>query len=173
MWSSCRPKEVREDMDTFRDGEIEGVLVRPLEKYKDARGWLCELFRRDEADESLWPAMCYASMTSPGVTRGPHEHVDQADWFCFIGPSNFRLELWDNRPDSPTYQNRVSLEFGQSAPASVIVPAGVVHGYRNVGTVDGLVINLPNRLYRGEGRKEEVDEIRHEVDPGSRFRMRA
>jgi dTDP-4-dehydrorhamnose 3,5-epimerase len=31
------------------------------------------------------------------------------------------------------------------------------------------VYNAPNRLYRGEGRRDEVDEIRHENDPKSRF----
>ena len=34
--------------------------------------------------------------------------------------------------------------------------------YQNIGDADGIVINCPNRLYSGAGRKEEVDEIRHE-----------
>jgi hypothetical protein len=29
--------------------------------------------------------MAYISVTEPNVQRGPHEHVDQADLFCFIG----------------------------------------------------------------------------------------
>jgi dTDP-4-dehydrorhamnose 3,5-epimerase len=53
----------------------------------------------------------------------------------------------------------------------VIVPQGVVHGYRNIGDKDGLVINLPNRVFMGEGRKSPVDEIRHEDDPATIFRM--
>jgi dTDP-4-dehydrorhamnose 3,5-epimerase len=53
----------------------------------------------------------------------------------------------------------------------VLIPAGVVHGYQNVGDVDGIVINSPNRLYAGPGRKEEVDEIRHESDRDSIFKM--
>jgi len=53
----------------------------------------------------------------------------------------------------------------------VLVPAGVVHGYQNVGDVEGIVINCPNRLYRGAGRKEEIDEIRHEIQRESPFRM--
>ncbi len=158
-------------MTQFNDGNIEGVEVRPLTKYNDSRGWLCELFRKDEAGERILPAMCYASSTQPGVTRGPHEHVDQTDWFCFFGPSSFLLVLWDNRPGSPTYRNRMKMVVGEKNPATVIVPEGVVHGYRNVGETDGLVINLPNRLYKGEGRRDPVDEIRHEAEPGSAFRM--
>jgi dTDP-4-dehydrorhamnose 3,5-epimerase len=60
---------------------------------------------------------------------------------------------------------------GEDAPCSLIVPAGVVHGYRNVGSRDGLVINLPNRLFMGPARAHPIDEIRHESDPDSPFRM--
>jgi dTDP-4-dehydrorhamnose 3,5-epimerase len=40
-----------------------------------------------------------------------------------------------------------------------------------VGDAPGLVVNLPNRLYMGEGRREPVDEIRHEDDPDTVYRM--
>ena len=157
--------------DRFRDGEIKGVVVRKLQRYFDSRGWLTELFRHDELDEEFLPAMAYISSTTPGVTRGPHEHWDQADYFCFIGPSNFKLRLWDNRKDSETFGRVMTMVLGEDNQAAVLIPAGVVHGYQNVGDVDGIVINCPNRLYAGAGRKEEVDEIRHESDGETMFRM--
>jgi len=157
--------------DRFSNGEIKGVVVRKLEKYFDSRGWLTELFRLDELDEEFLPAMTYVSSTNPGITRGPHEHWDQADFFCFMGPSNFKLRLWDNRKDSETFGRTTTMIVGEDNPASVLIPAGVVHGYQNVGNVDGIVINCPNRLYRGVGRKEEIDEIRHELDGETAFRM--
>ena len=43
---------------------------------------------------------------------------------------------------------------------AVWIPPGVVHAYRNVGTIPGLVFNSPNRLYAGYGKREPVDEIR-------------
>jgi dTDP-4-dehydrorhamnose 3,5-epimerase len=157
--------------DSFRDGEIKGVVVRELRKYFDKRGWLVELFRKDEMDEEFFPEMTYVSATTPGITRGPHEHWDQADFFCFIGPSNFKLRLWDNRKESETFGSMMTMIVGQDNPSAVLIPAGVVHGYQNVGDVDGIVINSPNRLYAGPGRKEEVDEIRHESDRDSIFKM--
>lgn len=157
--------------DRFSEGEIKGVVVRKLKKFFDDRGWLTELFRKDELDEEFLPAMSYISSTNPGVTRGPHEHWDQADFFCFIGPSNFKLRVWDNRKDSETFGSMMTMIVGQDNPAAVLIPAGVVHGYRNVGDIDGIVINCPNRLYAGTGRKEEVDEIRHEDDGESTFSM--
>jgi dTDP-4-dehydrorhamnose 3,5-epimerase len=155
----------------FRNGPIDGVSFRPLKHYHDPRGWLCELFRQDELSDEFMPVMAYISMTLPGIARGPHEHRDQADYFCFLGPSNFRLFMWDNRPSSPTYRNRHAIVAGIDNPQAVIVPVGVVHAYRNVGNEPGIVFNAPNRLYRGRARTEPVDEIRHEADEKTEFRM--
>lgn len=155
----------------FKEGTIEGVELREIEKFGDERGWLAELFRVDELSPELRPAMGYASMSRPGVQRGPHEHADQTDWFCFLGPSNFLVVLWDNRPASSTFNHRLQVIVGEDHPAVIIVPEGVVHGYRNVGERDGLVMNLPNRLFKGENRKSPIDEIRHEDDPNTSFRM--
>jgi dTDP-4-dehydrorhamnose 3,5-epimerase len=157
--------------ESFQPGEITGVIVRDLRRFDDRRGWLCELFRDDELDAEFVPAMAYISSTNPGVTRGPHEHVDQADLFCFLGPSDFKLRLWDNRPDSKTFGFVMTLIAGALDPKAVVVPKGVAHAYQNVGEVDGIVINCPNRLYMGAGRVEQVDEIRHEDDPDTPFRM--
>ena len=155
----------------FTKGSVEGVIVRPLKKFVDERGWLAELFRHDEIDAEFHPAMAYISVTEPGVTRGPHEHVDQADLFCFIGPSNFKVRVWDNRVDSPSYRRVMTIYAGADNPTSVLVPKGVVHAYRNIGSVPGAVTNCPNRLFMGEARREPIDEIRHEDDADSRFRM--
>jgi dTDP-4-dehydrorhamnose 3,5-epimerase len=158
-------------VERFQPGEIDGVIVRELRKYADERGWLAEIFRHDELAEEFYPAMAYISVTTPGFTRGPHEHVDQADLFCFIGPSNFRIRIWDNRPDSPSYQLMMTLVAGEDDPRTVIIPKGIVHAYRNVGTVPGVVINCPNRLYMGDAKREAIDEIRHEDDPNTIFRF--
>ena len=155
----------------FKKGPIEGVILRPFRKYLDERGWLAELFRQDELDPKLYPVMSYASLTRPGVCRGPHEHEGQTDYFCFLGPSTFKVVLWDNRKGIATFRNRMVVFAGEDNPSAVVVPEGVVHAYKNVGGKDGLVINLPNRLFMGPGRKEAVDEIRHEADPNTLFQV--
>lgn len=151
--------------------EIDGVILRPLTLNRDGRGWLAELFRSDELPADFRPAMTYVSMTLPGIARGPHEHAHQTDLFCFIGPSTFRLFLWDNRAGAVNYRRRFKREFGHLNPMAVIVPPGVVHAYKNIGTEPGLVFNAPDRLYRGRDRHEEVDEIRWESDPSSPFKI--
>lgn len=155
----------------FKRGNIEGVAVKELKKFVDERGWLAELFRQDEINKDIYPVMSYISMTLPGVTRGPHEHLEQTDYFCFIGPSNFKLVLWDNRKNSNTYMNKMVLFVGEDNPKAVIIPPRVVHAYKNVGGKPGIVLNFPNRLYAGWGKKEKVDEVRYENDENTVFRM--
>jgi len=145
---------------------VEGVVIKDLTMHADERGWLAEIFRTDESDYR--PAMSYISMTKPGVARGPHEHHEQTDYFCFFG--NFRLFLWDNREGSPTYGQKMIVER-EGRPYIAIVPPKVVHAYRNVGETEAWVINFPDRLFRGEGKTLPVDEVRYEDDPASPFRM--
>ena len=156
---------------SFRSGQIGGVVIWDISRHSDSRGWLAELFRSDETPTELLPAMGYVSSTEPGIARGPHEHREQTDHFCFVGPSTFRVYLWDNRKDSPTFGNRIVLEAGAELPKAMIIPPGVVHAYKNIGKTPGWIFNLSNRLYAGEGRRQKVDEIRHENDPNTIFKL--
>lgn len=148
---------------------MKDVIIKPLDKYTDDRGWLIEIFRQD--DFNFKPAMSYVSLTNPGVVRGPHEHVLQSDCFVFLGPGRFRLYLFDNRPDSATKGEEYTLEVGEDNPTLVVVPPGVIHGYKCISDTPALSINLPDKLYKGEGKKEEVDEIRWETREDSPYHI--
>ena len=145
---------------------MEGVEIKELLLYEDHRGWLGEIIREDESE--FRPAMSYLSMTKPGLARGPHEHEEQTDYFCFIG--KFRLYLWDNRKTSDTFMEKKVIDIPET-PTVAIVPPGVVHAYKNIDSKNGIVINMPDRLFMGQGKKEPVDEIRYEDDSSSPFRI--
>lgn len=148
---------------------IKDVIIKKLNKFEDERGWLAEVFRDDETD--FKPAMSYISLTKPGVARGPHEHVYQSDCFVFVGPGMFKLCLWDRRDGSETNGESVKIEVGENNPAMVIVPPGVVHGYKCISDSPAYSINLPDKLYRGQGKKEEIDEIRWEDKEDSPYKI--
>ncbi len=148
---------------------IRGVIIKKLDKYKDDRGWLTEIYREDETDYK--PVMSYVSSTKPGTIRGPHEHVNQSDCFVFVGPGNFKLHLWDRRDDSQTKDKYEKIEVGENNPVMVIVPPGVVHGYKCVSENDAWCINLPDKLYKGKNKKDEIDEIRWEEDKNSPYKI--
>lgn len=149
---------------------IEGVKIKKLQKFSDERGWLVEIYRHDEVD--YLPAMSYVSVTKPGVARGPHEHINQSDCFVFVGPGSYKLYLWDRREDSGTKGEHVTIDVGENNPTMVIVPPGVVHGYKCISETEAWCINLPDKLYRGIKKEDEkVDEIRWETDPGSPYKI--
>ena len=143
------------------EGPIQGCTLRPLTKFSDNRGWLAEIFRHDELDSHLHPLMSYLSLTHPDVIRGPHEHDHQTDLFVFFS-GRFKLYLWDTRDKSTTNGYRQTLILGSDNTATILVPPGVVHAYKNVGTTDALIINCPNALYAGPNKAHPVDEIRYE-----------
>lgn len=138
--------------------KIPGVILTELHRHSDPRGWLTEVWRADESKHR--PMMGYVSLTLPGVTRGPHEHREQADYFVFV-TGDWRVDLHDNRVKSKSAGGVEEVLIIQQL-MSLIVPPGVIHSYTNIGRTNGLVLNLPDRLYGGEGRREPVDEIRYE-----------
>lgn len=137
----------------------DGVVIKNLMSRGDSRGYLTELFRSDELPEGFLPGMAYISVTHPGISRGPHEHVHQTDLFAFVD-GTYELRLWENRPGFEPWEIKVLV--GKDNPSAVIVPPGIVHGYKNVGDADAYVLNFPDKLYAGVNRAEPVDEIRHE-----------
>lgn len=147
---------------------IDGVIIKKLDKFPDDRGWLSEIFRTDS--DQYQPAMSYISETKPGVVRGPHEHINQSDLFVFL-IGRFRLYLWDNRQGAKNYRQLETHEFGEDNLTSVIIPPGVVHAYKCISDTPAMVINLPDKLYKGQDKNQEIDEIRWEADPDSPFKI--
>ncbi len=159
----------------FVDGSISGAMIEEMQAHGDDRGWLAELFRKDDlrrlrrrgritADD---PQMMYMSMTRVGQMRGPHSHVVQTDVFVFVS-SKFEMFMWDDRSNSTTYRHRFMVTTDPKALTRVIVPAGVVHAYRALDK-DGLTVNCPDQLYRGWDKKKQVDEVRWEGRADSPF----
>lgn len=148
---------------------IKDVVIKKLNKYEDERGWLAEIYRDDEL--AYQPVMGYVSVTKPGIARGPHEHNFQSDCFVFVGPGNFELYLWDRREASETNGAHIKMEVGENNPSMVIVPPGVVHGYKCIGDKDAYSINLPDKLYRGKDKAEEIDEVRWEQVENSPYKI--
>jgi dTDP-4-dehydrorhamnose 3,5-epimerase len=149
---------------------IKDVIIKEIIKNHDERGFLAELFRDDELD--FKGTMAYASFTNPDIIRGPHEHVYQSDCFVFLGPGSFILHLWDRRDNSTTNGEKMEIEVGENHPCLVIVPPGVVHGYKCISDIPALSLNFPDKLYKGWEKREEVDEIRWEKNIDSPYQIK-
>jgi len=165
VWQSVEVRGI------FEIPGLPGVRVEALPVFKDSRGSLHELFRVDEVPNGFKPLMACSSWSHAGVARGPHQHVEQDDYFTFAGPSNFRIFLWDDRPGASGPAKGWVINTGEQAPTRIHVPRGVVHAYQNTGSAPGLVVTVTSLLFKGEGRRDPVDEIRHELNPHSPYQI--
>lgn len=150
----------------MRIENIPGVIYKKLEFYNDPRGYLIECWRSNWIEPD--PEMMYLSWTRPGQKRGPHLHRQQTDIFIFPGPGLFDIFLWEEGKS----ETHIFFSFGASNPHLLIVPPGIVHAYQNIslnGSGHGLVINLPNKLYKGRDKQEEEDIVRFEDMPDNPY----
>jgi dTDP-4-dehydrorhamnose 3,5-epimerase len=136
---------------------IQGVTVKPLKVIPDERGYLYEMLRNDDPFYQQF-GQCYLTAVYPGVVKGWHWHTKQTDHFvCVKGMA--KVVLYDRRADSPTHGEVNEFFMGESNPILVVIPNGVLHGMKGIGTETAMIINLPTHPYC----YAEPDE--HRVDP--------
>jgi len=110
---------------------IPGVERRRLEPHPDDRGSLRELWRSSTQPLSFRQALVTTSKA--GALRGMHYHLRQTD-LCYVSRGRVYLALVDLRADP------VKDEFRLDESESVLIPAGVAHGY--VAEVDATMCYL-------------------------------
>ncbi len=111
---------------------IEGVKVLTLRKFRDERGWFCELRREswyEELSGGRASLQTNLSSSKAGVIRGLHWHRRGQDdlFFCPVGQA--RIVLFDRREDSPTFGVAWSIDIDEDNCLAVYVPGQVAHGF--------------------------------------------
>lgn len=118
---------------------INGVKVKLLKVHQDVpdieqkgvrRGFLAEVLR---AGEGLLPRFGQSTFTVAyeGTIKAFHWHEKQDDlWFVASGKAV--IVLHDLREDSPTKGRTQVIAAGAGDYKSILIPAGVAHGYKAV-----------------------------------------
>ena len=107
---------------------IEGVVVTPVPRHDDERGFFSEIARFGEYQQANH------SHSRRGVLRGLHYHLEQADlWYVVRGVA--QVALVDLRGDTsrPTVE---TLTAGETSPCTIYVPPRVAHGFLALTDVD-------------------------------------
>jgi len=132
-----------------RRGPIHDAIWVPLKFYHDSRGWLVELFRNRPHRSEVSPGdgVCVPD-EARRRPRAARAHRPGGLLLLHRAVHVSRLSLGCPK-DSPTFGKKEVRDVGENMPYALIVPAGVVHAYKNVGDKDGLVFNAANRLTRG------------------------
>lgn len=139
---------------------IHGVRVGALQLFADDRGFFMELARLGSvglaeempAGESA-KIQISATLTYPGTIKAIHYHFEQTDlWFPLSGM--FQVFLCDLREASPTFGKVNTLHVGTYSPWAILIPPGVGHGYKVLGTQAAQLVYVTDRFYnpQDEGR---------------------
>ncbi len=131
---------------------IQGVRISPLSLWSDDRGYFLEVARLGRGLPSEFPpgsTQVSAALSYPGAIKAFHFHRHQSD-FWTVAEGTLQVALVDLRPDSPTFGRKNTLYIGVLRPWQVLIPPGVGHGYKVIGTAPALLVYLTDRLYNPE-----------------------
>ena len=135
---------------------IAGVRVRPVAVWPDDRGYFLEVFRAGQGLVEAYPGattQVSTSLSYPGTIKAFHYHLDQHDvWTVTAGM--LQVALVDLREGSATYGVKNTLYVGELRPWQILIPPGVAHGYKVIGTRPAMLVYATDRVYnpQDEGR---------------------
>lgn len=135
---------------------IEGVKVAPYALWPDDRGYFLEVHRVGQGMAGHFdPATTQisAALSYPGTIKAFHFHLEQTD-FWVVSQGMFQVVLVDLRPESRTFGAKNTLYVGALRPWQILIPPGVGHGYKVIGTSPAMLVYVTNRFYnpKDEGR---------------------
>lgn len=128
---------------------ISDVKIRQAVTHQDERGSLAEIYNQTWGFDAIPMVHAYLVTVRPGRVKGWALHEHQVDRYFFCN-GTLKLVLFDYREASPTYKMLNVLYFSEINRSLVSVPPGVFHAVENVGTVDGLMFNIPSEPYNYE-----------------------
>jgi len=135
---------------------ISGVRIQPVTIFPDDRGYFLEIHRMGKGLAAQFPAdttQTSAAVNYPGTIKAFHFHQRQTDcWTPVRGM--LQVVLADLRAKSATFGARNTIYVGELQPWQMLIPPGVAHGYKVIGSEPALLVYMTDRFYnpQDEGR---------------------
>ncbi len=135
---------------------IAGVRVQPFPLYPDDRGYFLEVQRMGSGLAAAFPpesTQISAAVSYPGTVKAFHFHLFQNDCWTTV-KGLLQVALMDLRLGSPTLGARNTMYVGGLRPWQLLIPPGVAHGYKVIGSEEAVLVYLTDRFYnpKDEGR---------------------
>jgi dTDP-4-dehydrorhamnose 3,5-epimerase len=131
----------------LRQMPVEGVLFRPTRPVPHEDGFLTEVAR------ASWDMMADRPITQVHVTTtfaerirawGLHQiSIDR----LYVVAGLVKIVVFDGRLDSPTHGHVTEIVVSDRNPGLLIVPPNLYHGWKNIGTTEAIIINMPTEMY--------------------------
>jgi len=131
------------------DKLIDGVRVEQIAVWPDDRGHFMEILRIGHGLASEFqPASSQVSgtLTHSGVVKAFHYHLRQFDCWTVVN-GMLQVVLADMRRSSKTFGQRNTLYIGTMRPWQILIPPGVAHGYKVIGSDPAMLVYVTSRFY--------------------------
>jgi dTDP-4-dehydrorhamnose 3,5-epimerase len=131
---------------------LKGIVVRPIKRINDERGFIAEVYREDWKDLFIEDKPCQANFSTsyPATIRAWHRHVrGQID--CFIVLSGtLKICAYDEK----TKELDEIISTGRDLQI-VRIPGQYWHGFKAVGNKNGRLLYFTSRLFNYENPDEK------------------
>ena len=88
----------------------------------------------------------HVTTTQPGRIRAWGLHQRSTDRL-FVVSGLVSLVVFDGRLDSPTSGALNEFKVSERNPGLLVVPPNLYHGWKNIGTTEASIINMPSSQY--------------------------
>jgi len=118
---------------------IHDVVIKPLRRIPDERGFIMHMLREDDPDFEHFGEI-YFSTIYPGVIKGWHLHKIMTLNYAVV-QGMIKLVLYDDREGSPTRGEVQQIYTGDQNYQLVKIPPFIWNGFKGVGTELAVVAN--------------------------------
>jgi dTDP-4-dehydrorhamnose 3,5-epimerase len=137
------------DQGRLRLKPIHDLVFRPVRPVPHDDGHVAEIAR------ASWDIMAgpvvqvHSTTTLPGRIRAWGLHQRSKDRL-FVVSGLVKIVVFDGRLDSPTKGLVNEFVVSEKNPGLLIVPPNLYHGWKNIGTSEAIIINMPTSMYNYE-----------------------
>ncbi|MEY2540651.1 MAG: dTDP-4-dehydrorhamnose 3,5-epimerase [Verrucomicrobiota bacterium] len=128
---------------------IGGVNFRPTRPVPHEDGHVTEVARASWEILGGPVVQVHTTTTFPGRVRAWGLHQLSTDRL-FVVTGLVKMVVFDGRNDSPSVGQLNEFTVSEKNPGLLIIPPNLYHGWKNIGTTEAIIINMPDRMYNYE-----------------------
>jgi dTDP-4-dehydrorhamnose 3,5-epimerase len=130
----------------LRQDAIDGLLFRMVRPVPHEDGTLAEIARASWNEIDLPIVQVHLTTTLPDRVRAWGLHQRSTDRL-FVVKGLVSIVVYDGREDSPTYRSVNEFRVSERNPGLLVIPPNLYHGWKNLGTDEAFIINMPSNQY--------------------------
>jgi dTDP-4-dehydrorhamnose 3,5-epimerase len=130
----------------WRADPIDGLRFRPTRPVPHEDGVVTEVARAGWPEIDQPVVHVHVTTTQPGRVRawGLHQHSTDR---LFVVSGLVSLVVFDGRVESTTAGALNEFKVSERNPGLLVIPPNLYHGWKNIGTTEASIINMPSSAY--------------------------